>query len=605
MTTASPLRSGSGDHPGYPSQPISRRRFIRASAVLALGGAAGTSALLSACQPQTPAPSAGATPPTGGASAPTPNAAKPSAAKPGDRAASVFPTYTAFSGGAKPDYHLDDPLYSDAYDAYPTTAFNASTEAPGTGSTVNVLMASYFPTPTLYDQNPTWQEINRRLNANVQMNLVPGADYRVKFATTIAGDDLPDIMHIFFGYTVAPNLPAFFKAKCADLAPYLSGDAAKEYPYLAAIPTYAWKNSISAIGDQLFLLPIQRQMTSIPPFGGNFFKNVDFYDAELGADYTPKNADDFKRAMTQLNRPNESRSAIGNFGTNDRLFGLSGYTQMFGVPNNWQLDASGKLTKDRETEAYKAAVGYVRDLMAAGLFTPDAATMVNSRTDWVAKKFVVTVEGHGNSWVDAWQRGLQQNPPTRTGLIKPFAANDGQKPIAYLSQGFVSMNVLKKAPPDRIKELLRILNFLASPFGSQESTLLKYGIQGQDYTLDEKGTPQPTPEGRSRSGYVPWRYLAEHPWVHSEPALPGYAKAAHEAEQAVIPLGIDDPTNGFYAPTLYGKGAVADVAFNDGVRDIILGRKPLSALDGFVKDWQRDAGEQIRKEYLDAMAAAK
>jgi hypothetical protein len=27
------------------------------------------------------------------------------------------------------------------------------------------------------------------------------------------------------------------------------------------------------------------------------------------------------------------------------------------------------------------------------------------------------------------------------------------------------MNVLKKASPDRIKELLRIMNFLAAPFG--------------------------------------------------------------------------------------------------------------------------------------------
>ena len=44
----------------------------------------------------------------------------------------------------------------------------------------------------------------------------------------MASNDLPDIMHIFFGYSVAPNLPGFFKSKCADLTPYLSGDAAKD-----------------------------------------------------------------------------------------------------------------------------------------------------------------------------------------------------------------------------------------------------------------------------------------------------------------------------------------------------------------------------------------
>jgi hypothetical protein len=65
-----------------------------------------------------------------------------------------------------------------------------------------------------------------------------------------------------------------------------------------------------------------------------------------------------------LNRPQEFRSAIGNFGTNDRLFGLSGFLQMFEAPNNWKLEQSGKLIKDRETEEYKAAVGYLRDLIA-------------------------------------------------------------------------------------------------------------------------------------------------------------------------------------------------------------------------------------------------
>ena len=116
------------------------------------------------------------------------------------------------------------------------------------------------------------------------------------------------------------------------------------------------------------------------------------------------------------------------------------------------------------------------------------------------------------------------------------------------------MNVLKKASPDRIKELLRIMNWLAAPFGSQEDLLLTYGIKGQDYNLDDKGNPKPTPEGISRAGYVPWRYIAQHPWVYYQADLPGFAKASHEAEQATIPLGVDDPTNGFYSPTVVRQG---------------------------------------------------
>jgi putative aldouronate transport system substrate-binding protein len=135
--------------------------------------------------------------------------------------------------------------------------------------------------------------------------------------------------------------------------------------------------------------------------------------------------------------------------------------------------------------------------------------------------------------------------------------------------------------------------------------LLTYGLQGQDYTLDDKGNPVPTSDGINRSGYVPWRYVAQHPWVNYQADLPGYARAAHEAQQILLPIGVEDPTDGYYSPTAFGKGVPADVTFFDGLIDVILGRRPLSDYDTLVQAWRRDAGDQIRKEFLDAMAAAK
>ncbi|MBV9171385.1 MAG: hypothetical protein JOZ81_15010 [Chloroflexi bacterium] len=571
---------------------FSRRGFLKAFSNAALVSAAALP-LLNAC------------------SAPSPQANAPAQNGGGNQSAqkgSPFPTYIPVTSGPKPDFHDPNPLYSDAFENYPTSPFKANQSPPGTGAQINVFIPAYFPPPTPLEQNPTWQSINKTLNSDVRMNIIPGADYRNKFPTIMASDDLPDIMHIFFGYSLAPNLPDFFKSKCADLTPYLAGDAAKDYPYLAAIPTPAWKNSISAINGTLYLVPLHRQMTSIPPYGGNFFKNVDMWDPEVGQDYVPKNADDFKRVLQAVNRPNEGRWAIGNVGDVATLYGLGGYAEMFNAPNNWKLDSSGKLIKDRETDEYKAAVAYLRDIIASGLFHPDAPNWhgANARDNFVAKKIATDVDGQGNSWADFWQRGLlTQNPPTRSAMIPPFPAQDGQKPIHFLGTGFVSMNVLKKGSPDRIKEILRLMNWLAAPFGSQEDLLLTYGIKDQDYTLDDKGNPKPTNEGLNRAGYVPWRYIAQHPWVYYQAGLSGFAQASHQAEQMTIPVGVDDPTNGYFAPTQYSKGAQADMAWQDGVREILLGHSPMSAYDQLTKDWANSAGEQIRKEYMDAIAAAK
>ena len=587
-----------------------RRAFLRVSVV-------GVPVLLSACAaPQAPlAPTSGPTvapaaPPTvGSTAAPKPTVAVAATPRPAASATLAnsgkdpHPTFMLFTGGPKPDYHDPQPLFADGFDNYPANPFKANQNAPGSGSTINVLIAAYFPVPTPYEQNPTWQAVNKQLNADVRMNIIPTADYRTKFATTISSEDLPDIMHVFFGYTLAPNLPQFFKSKCADLTPYLAGDAAKEYPFLAAIPTAAWKNSASAIDGQLFLVPIHRPLYSVSeryPYGGNVFKNVDMYDTEIGANYVPKDAADFKRVLQTLNRPQENRWAIGKAGTAGSVFGLGTFAEMFGAPNQWKFE-NGKLIRDRETEEYKAAVAYLRDVMVSGLFPPDAATTTNSRADFVAKKFALSIESQGNSWVDFWQRGLQQNPPTRFDIVPLFSAGAGQKPIYYLSPGFNSMNVLRKAPPERVKEILRVMNWLASPFGSQEDLLLTYGVEGQDFKKDEKGNPVPSVDGISRAGYVPWRYITQHPWVYYQADLPGFAKASFEAEHATLPLGIDDPTNGYYSPTFFGKGQVAEQAFYDGVREIVLGRSQMSDYDGLVRQWNSAAGEQVKQEFLQAM----
>ena len=179
-----------------------RRTFLRVSIAAA-------PVLLSACAaPQTPvAPTSPPAPAPQATVAPKPAAQATLAPKPATAGKDPYPTYVPFSGGPKSDYHDPQPIFADGFDTYPDSPFKANQQPPGASSTINVLIAAYFPVPTPYDQNPTWQAVNKQLNADVRMNIIPTADYRTKFATTMASDDLPDIMHIYFGYTVAPNLP--------------------------------------------------------------------------------------------------------------------------------------------------------------------------------------------------------------------------------------------------------------------------------------------------------------------------------------------------------------------------------------------------------------
>jgi putative aldouronate transport system substrate-binding protein len=562
--------------------------------------------LLSACGPVTPstATSQLAPPKPTSPSAPAPTAVAA-------RANPLLPSYAPIIGGPKPDFASNGALYEDAFATYPANPVKAlPAKPPGLGSNVLAMAPGLYPPPTPMGENPAWKEVNRRLNVTFQFNIVanPG-DYPVKLATTMAGNDLPDLIYFQGGVDAVAHIPEFLHSKCADLTPYLAGDAAKDYPFLAAIPTFAWQNAGTLASGRLQMVPLERYAP-----GTSLFKNANIYDAEIGAGYVPKNADDLKRIMQALNRPQEGRFATAAYtssGTARVLpiaFHIAWYSSLFGAPNNWRLEPTGKLTKNFETPEFKEAVAYVGDLVGAGLFHPDTLSYNNinsARADFVAGKWAIYPEGFGNPWNDFWRRGLQRNPPVNFLALPPFAAHDGGKPAHFLSPGFLGATGVKAGSPERIQELLRVLNYLAAPFGSEEDLMLTSGIKGVDYTLDDKGNPVLTERGNLDANYVPWKYVVQHPQVIFVPDIPNYARTLYEAEQFLIPAGVTDPTLGYYSTTSSAKGPVLNQAVGDALQEIIGGRRPLNDFDQVKKDWASNGGEQIRKEFQEAIAAAR
>jgi putative aldouronate transport system substrate-binding protein len=590
----------------YSEGAVTRRAFISASV------GAGAGLLIAACS----RPSA-VTAPTRPAATPVPASATivaaavaPTAvvgASGSTRNTAALPNYIAPNLLAKPDYDAHDPRVTLGWNNYPKDPPRSwDGPAPGTGSNVTAFAVDYYPPPTPYDQNPTWQAVNKALNADFQMIQVGSTDYALRMATMMAGNDMPDIIHLYRGITgdfAPPGTAEFIKAKCQDLTPFLAGDAIKDYPNLAAIPTYAWSNSACVIDRALYSWPIHRYLPGL----SYFFKNTDMWDQRIGADTSPKNADDLKRMLTELNDPDNGVWGMGAQLTG-RWLGIYGYAQMFGAPNVWGLDSSGNLVRDRETEQFKMAVGYVRDLWTAGLIWPDAPGSTDQRANFVGKKFAMCVEGFGNSWNDFWLRGLHQDTPTHFDIILPFSADTNTKAQSYITGGYISTNVMKKTSPDRVKEILRILDYLAKPFGTQEDLLITYGLAPQDYTIDADGNPDLTTDGKARSQYVPWQYIAERPYATYYAGIPDYAQRVHKVEIALVDptIAVADVTLGYYSPTqASAAGKQAERAFLDGINNIMVARDPMSKYDNLLKDWQNSAGNQIKKEYSDSIAAAQ
>jgi putative aldouronate transport system substrate-binding protein len=304
--------------------------------------------------------------------------------------------------------------------------------------------------------------------------------------------------------------------------------------------------------------------------------------------------------LTQLTKPQVGQWGYGAYvqptaGTAFDIIGNSGlFTRMFHAPNQWRLDG-GKLIHSRETEEFKAAVGYVRDLWNAGLFHPDTPSnngVVSAQETFLASKFVFM--SHSMAFYnDLWRRGITMNPPVLP-RVMPLFSSDASPGIYHLTSQTIGTTALKKASPD----------WLAAPFGTQEDRLIYYGVPDVDYTLDEKGNPKPTDKGTKDANYMPWRYFAQRPWVWYDAGLQDFAKVLQSDEQRIVPAGVEDPTVGLYSATNSSQGVQLTQPFTDGLTEVIRGTRPLSDLETLVTDWRNKGGNKIRDEFQQALAAA-
>jgi putative aldouronate transport system substrate-binding protein len=91
--------------------------------------------------------------------------------------------------------------------------------------------------------------------------------------------------------------------------------------------------------------------------------------------------------------------------------------------------------------------------------------------------------------------------------------------------------------------LLRVEDFLAAPFGSQELLLLEYGVVDLDFAFDAQGNPVKTAQGQADT-LVPWQYLATHAAVLYNPMDSDFVRTAYAEEQVMAPLMVNDPSVG-------------------------------------------------------------
>jgi|GEM_PF-163537 len=473
------------------------------------------------------------------------------------------------------DYGAEPGFYS--YPEEPQPFFTGPAGSGGDFTTLSIINK----TIAMDASNPYWVELIKRLGANWKPQGTTVDTYQAKVATIIAGDDLPDAMQIL--PTGAPQLPKLLESKFADLSEHLAGDRVKDYPGLANIPTNSWRSTV--FNNSIYAIPLQQ--SSLMWVGT---ARMDLLKAK-GLPTQPKSGDELLEMYRGLTDKSKKQFAL-TFPD----WVLAYLCQCTGAPNDWKQEG-GVFTKDYETEQYKQALGIMRTMWSEGLFHPDSYASSDSLgSDWLHTGVVTGLVLQG-AWAGHKALTSANIPSADISWFAPPKWDGGGTAASYIGPGMYSMTAVKKGTPERVKEVLRILDRMAAPFGSEEATAQSYGIKGTHWTM-ANGAPQQTDQGK-KDVWGTW-YPSFRPQVQFS-AYREVVDDQYNAEVALLKDGTPSPVVGVFSETALSKTATLTRTMQSAAADIITGRKELSSWDDVVAAWRSQGGDTMRAEYQDAI----
>ncbi|CAL9588083.1 extracellular solute-binding protein [Streptomyces sp. NPDC101221] len=453
----------------------------------------------------------------------------------------------------------------------------------GKGGKVTV-MSPFWGSPPKED-NAYYRAMNDLIGVDVVWQNQDGNTYDQKLGAVLASSEVPDVV-VVPGWNMTGKIPSAIIGKFADLGPYLSGDAVKEYPNLAAIPTDAWQRSI--FGDKLRGLPMPSSYVTgiVPLYRRDIFEKQGYE--------VPRSCDEFMSLAKDATNARAKRWACLDMKwTAFNAFGvLSGNEKSLG----WN-EVDGKLVYRIETDEYLEALEWTRKLFAAGVVHPDAKLGKSNAADpgpkFAAGEFLIYNQDMSQWWSRTAEQATQ-NPEFEIWGMDVWGHDGGAPTLWAQNPAGIFAFVNKKASEAVIRDVLAVANVTAAPYGTKEYMATNYGVEGTHYTVED-GVPTKTDQGNIdvMNAYV---MVASPAATIAHPDFPQVAKGQVEWQQR---MGAVTRKPSFYGMQITEPARWTNLSndFEQLEDDVVRGRKKISDVQQAVSDWKSKGGDKLRDWY--------
>lgn len=475
---------------------------------------------------------------------------------------------------------------------------------PMDGGRVTTFQVLWGAPPQDQPENAYWAELEERLGGTYDPTLVAFDTYNEKLATTIASGDVPDL--VFVQDTVAVGAKAISDGVFADLSDVLAGDGVLRWPNLAHVGPDAW--TASAKDGHLFGVPNENPpITNFPTIRWDLMEAV-------GHPVLPESAEGFLEMMAEIAAlgSHDGRRHWGIAAFDDQIQSVVEWMHRAGT--EWQLDDAGDLVHLIETDGYADVLGYHRRLWEAGVYHPDAlalASQGNRAKDlWGNGQVAILMDSFNGYFGAAMLRNLVDGVPGADPRLFVPPAVGGADPLIQRDDGYwgmVAISARAAEDPDRLAELLGVLDYWRAPEGSSEALFVHTGVEGVNFELgpDNEIVDLGDETADADRAALQWLGVFKSPgYVVPENALE-FVDNFREVAEALTVLTVPSPVVGLHNEARVTHGARLSALDADYRGGIVSGRMSLGQLDEYRDAWRRAGGDDVRRDYQAALEAGR
>jgi len=309
------------------------------------------------------------------------------------------------------------------------------------------------------------RRIEEETGTEITWQWVPWNGYKDRMNVAINTGTLADIVQVPTSTPIYETTTheAIQAGSFHDLTGYLSGDALKQYPHLAAYPKEIWSNMV--YNGKIWGIPRHPN----PPVFVTVHIRKDLLD-KAGLP-VPQTWEQFTDVVLKLSHPPDMYGLAMKSTSSVDIFANA----ITGI-QNWQVDKKGNFTYRDFLPVYKDYLRWMRKLYAAGAIHPEFPVVEGSETDLFKQGHYVAVAANTHMFtIPDWIDKLQKNAPGADVLTLKVLKGPRGYATSAATGSWTNLMISSKVPEANIPQLLKLIDYTSS---KDYQKLVLYGIEG-------------------------------------------------------------------------------------------------------------------------------